>query len=136
MRLYYCRNEELRKWFIQKECDLLKFRLNDEKYGGILDKLLKSHFNFEEVFDPKKTELFKNNKVNWRTQLMHTNKHVYKFPFEQVPDLVRSRISYLEKGFAYVMGEDTVSIVLNWFRAHLSESLAVSNLQICKLLNC
>ncbi|XP_072590922.1 DNA primase large subunit isoform X2 [Vulpes vulpes] len=96
LRLAYCQSEDLRRWFIQQEMDLLRFRFSILPKDKIRNFLKDSHLQFEAI------------------------------PFADALDLFRGRKVYLEGGFAYVPLRDIVAIVLNEFRAKLSKALALT----------
>ena len=56
--------------------------------------------------------------------------YVLQVPFTEVLDLVSKRKVYLEDGFAYVSRDDMISIVMTYYRSHLSHSLAVGLLDL------
>jgi DNA primase large subunit len=131
LRLYYCRNEELRRWFITVEHELFRFRLYDLVESSELSKFLE--FNglpYEKLAETE--NMFA--KINWNNILKtETNKTTYKLPFEEALDLVRLRKVYLNNGYAYILAQDMITVVANKFRSDLSQSLAVSN--VLSLLN-
>uniref|UniRef100_G1QE81 DNA primase large subunit n=1 Tax=Myotis lucifugus TaxID=59463 RepID=G1QE81_MYOLU len=49
LRLAYCQSEDLRRWFIQQEMDLLRFRFSILPKDKIQDFLKDSHLHFEAV---------------------------------------------------------------------------------------
>ncbi|XP_008066314.2 DNA primase large subunit [Carlito syrichta] len=126
LRLAYCQSEDLRRWFIQQEMDLLRFRFSILPKDKIQDFLKDSHLQFEAISDEEKTlrerEIVASSPSLTGVQL----ESVYKIPFADALDLFRGRKVYLENGFAYVPLKDIVAIILNEFRAKLSKALAVS----------
>ncbi|XP_044943962.1 DNA primase large subunit-like isoform X2 [Mustela putorius furo] len=130
LRLAYCQSEDLRRWFIQQEMDLLRFRFSILPKDKIQNFLKDSHLHFEAISDDEKklrepeilasSPSLSGSKVDWESE------SVYKIPFADALDLFRGRKVYLESGFAYVPLKDIVAIVLNEFRAKLSKALAVS----------
>ncbi|XP_027794083.1 DNA primase large subunit isoform X2 [Marmota flaviventris] len=50
LRLAYCQSEDLRRWFIQQEMDLLRFRFNILPKDKIQNFLKDSHLQFEAAF--------------------------------------------------------------------------------------
>ncbi|XP_008844726.1 DNA primase large subunit [Nannospalax galili] len=128
LRLAYCQSEDLRRWFIQQEMDLLRFRFNILPKDKIQNFLKDSHLHFEAISDEEKTlreqEIIASspslNGVKWESE------SVYKIPFADALDLFRGRRVYLEDGFAYVPLKDIVAIILNEFRANLSKALALT----------
>ena len=126
LRIYYCRNEELKRWFISRECELLRARLAKEADSYELPAVLnKNGFMFEEATADEKTQFY--NLIHWNSQKANTTSSgvVYKIPFEQSVDAVRNRKVWLNSGFAYIPIQDMISVICTKFRANLSHSLAV-----------
>ncbi|XP_023376128.1 DNA primase large subunit isoform X3 [Pteropus medius] len=126
LRLAYCQSEDLRRWFIQQEMDLLRFRFSILPKDKIQDFLKDSHLHFEAIKDEEKT-LREKEIIASSPSLSGTKwelESVYKIPFADALDLFRGRKVYLEDGFAYVPLKDIVAIVLNEFRTKLSKALA------------
>ncbi|XP_068926788.1 DNA primase large subunit isoform X3 [Petaurus breviceps papuanus] len=128
LRLAYCQSEDLRRWFIQQEMDLFRFRfsiLPPDKVQGFLKD---SHLQFETISKEEK-ELYSQDILDSSPSLSG-NKYeldaIYKVPFADALDLFRGRKVYLEHGFAFVPHQDIVSIILNDFRAKLSKALALT----------
>ncbi|XP_022437191.1 DNA primase large subunit isoform X3 [Delphinapterus leucas] len=128
LRLAYCQSEELRRWFIQQEMDLLRFRFSILPKDKIQSFLKDSHLQFEAISDEDKTlreqDIMASSHSLGGVQLELES--VYKIPFADALDLFRGRKVYLENGFAYVPLKDIVAIILNEFRTKLSKALAVS----------
>ncbi|XP_049750883.1 DNA primase large subunit isoform X1 [Elephas maximus indicus] len=126
LRLAYCQSEDLRRWFIQQEMDLLRFRFSILPKDKIQSFLKDSHLQFEAISDEEKNlreqEIIASSPILSGTQL----ETVYKIPFADALDLFRGRKVYLEAGFAYVPLKDIVAIILNEFRAKLSKALALT----------
>ncbi|XP_007943821.1 DNA primase large subunit [Orycteropus afer afer] len=137
LRLAYCQSEDLRRWFIQQEMDLLRFRFSILPKDKIQDFLKDSHLQFEAISDEGKNlreqEIIASSPSLSGPHLdMET---IYKIPFADALDLFRGRRVYLEDGFAYVPLKDIVAIILNEFRAKLSKALAVTLHSIPLLLS-
>ncbi|XP_066109077.1 DNA primase large subunit isoform X1 [Saccopteryx bilineata] len=126
LRLAYCQSEDLRRWFIQQEMDLLRFRFSILPKDRIQDFLKDSHLQFEAVSVEDKSLRDKiiasSPGLNESVEL----ESVYKVPFADALDLFRVRKVYLEDGFAYVPLKDIVAIILNEFRTKLSKALALT----------
>ncbi|XP_057411601.1 DNA primase large subunit isoform X1 [Balaenoptera acutorostrata] len=126
LRLAYCQSEELRRWFIQQEMDLLRFRFSILPKDKIQSFLKDSHLQFEAISDEEKTlreqDIMASSHSLGGVQLELES--VYKIPFADALDLFRGRKVYLENGFAYVPLKDIVAIILNEFRTKLSKALA------------
>uniref|UniRef100_A0A096NGX3 DNA primase large subunit n=4 Tax=Cercopithecinae TaxID=9528 RepID=A0A096NGX3_PAPAN len=126
LRLAYCQSEELRRWFIQQEMDLLRFRFSILPKDKIQDFLKDSQLQFEAISDEEKTlreqEIIASSPNSSGSKVVLES--IYKIPFADALDLFRGRKVYLEDGFAYVPLKDIVAIILNEFRAKLSKALA------------
>lgn len=55
------------------------------------------------------------------------NEDFYRVPFEDVPELVRSRRVYVKAGEAYVAASDLVTILVNIFRTELRAALEATH---------
>ncbi|XP_030108155.1 DNA primase large subunit isoform X3 [Mus musculus] len=134
LRLAYCQSEDLRRWFIQQEMDLLRFRFSILPKDKVQSFLKDSHLHFEAISDEEKTlreqDIMASSPSLSGIKL--ESESVYKVPFADALDLFRGRKVYLEDGFAYVPLKDIVAIILNEFRATLSKALAVLCFQ-CQL---
>nr|XP_010972226.1 DNA primase large subunit isoform X1 [Camelus bactrianus] len=128
LRLAYCQSEDLRRWFIQQEMDLLRFRFSILPKDKVQSFLKDSHLQFEAISDGEKTlreqDLIASSPSLSGAQL--DLESVYKIPFADALDLFRGRKVYLENGFAYVPLRDIVAIILNDFRTKLSKALALT----------
>ncbi|MXQ85577.1 hypothetical protein E5288_WYG011198 [Bos mutus] len=128
LRLAYCQSEDLRRWFIQQEMDLLRFRFSILPKDKIQSFLKDSHLQFEAISDEEKTvreqDIIASSSSFGGAQL--DLESVYKIPFAEALDLFRGRKVYLENGFAYVPHKDIVAIILNEFRTKLSKALALT----------
>ncbi|XP_074189243.1 DNA primase large subunit [Rhinolophus sinicus] len=128
VRLAYCQSEDLRRWFIQQEMDLLRFRFSILPKDKIQDFLRDSHLQFEAIKDEEKT--LREKDITASSPSLSGTKFelesVYKIPFAEALDLFRGRKVYLEDGFAYVPLKDIVAIILNEFRTKLSKALALT----------
>ncbi|XP_036912219.1 DNA primase large subunit isoform X2 [Sturnira hondurensis] len=126
LRLAYCQSEDLRRWFIQQEMDLLRFRFSILPKDKIQDFLKDSHLQFEAISDEEKALRQKDIVASSPSLGGIVPELVYKIPFADALDLFRGRKVYLEGGFAYVPLKDIVAIILNEFRTKLSKALALT----------
>ncbi|XP_015414978.1 PREDICTED: DNA primase large subunit isoform X2 [Myotis davidii] len=128
LRLAYCQSDDLRRWFIQQEMDLLRFRFSILPRDKIQDFLKDSHLHFEAISKEEKTfpekDILDSSFSSSETSVPESES-VYKIPFADALDLFRGRKVYLQDGFAYVPSKDIVAIILNEFRTKLSKALAV-----------
>jgi DNA primase large subunit len=123
LRLAYCRNEELRKWFLLQESRLFRLRVKNEKPGKIKNLLQKNGFSYDSIsvsewknykdqiafgFRPKSIEM---------EPMMD---HYLKVPFKDAISLVGGRHVFIKQGMAYVHINDLSSIAASLFRNKLS----------------
>ncbi|XP_048701168.1 DNA primase large subunit isoform X4 [Caretta caretta] len=128
LRLAYCQSEDLRRWFIQQEMDLFRYRFN-ALTGDLVEKFLK-YVNLSYGAISKEV------KEKFAVQLRNSTPGLggakveelefYKVPLQDAMDLFRVRRVYLLNGFAYVPHTDIVAIVLNNYRTKLSKALALT----------
>ncbi|KAM3177833.1 hypothetical protein ACTXT7_003776 [Hymenolepis weldensis] len=131
LQIAYCRSETMRRWFIQQELDLFRYRFNLERAASghsmdtINEFLRINNLHFTSIGSDESSRL--------REQLVSgTNiygvsgdyANFYKVHFTEVPDLVRRRQVFLKAGFAYVPDAELVSLVVTRFRASLSRNLS------------
>lgn len=126
LRIYYCRSDELKKWFISRETELLRARLMDNSINSELPNILSdNNFNYETISEEEKNQLI--TKINWNQSLRQSADAVvvYKIRFEETLEAVKNRKVFLNSGFAYIMVQDMISVICGKFRSDLSHSLAV-----------
>ncbi|XP_077164106.1 DNA primase large subunit isoform X6 [Paroedura picta] len=127
LRLAYCQSEDLRRWFIQQEMDLFRYRFN-QLNDQLVEKFL-AYINlaYDKIEATEKTNIA-DELVNSTSGLNFTKVEemvYYKVPFCDAVDLVRVRRVYFHGGYAYVPHQDIITIVLNNYRTKLSKALAV-----------
>ncbi|ELU03587.1 hypothetical protein CAPTEDRAFT_219114 [Capitella teleta] len=129
LRLAYCKSDELRRWFIQQELDLFRYRFLRENSASILDFLEKNGLDYQPI--PHEDRGKMRDKLKDASFKMTSpdvlQREYYKVPFMEVLELVRGRKVYLEGGYAYVPQDELVVIVLASFREHLSHALAITS---------
>ncbi|XP_071481246.1 DNA primase large subunit-like [Diadema antillarum] len=128
LRLAYCRSEDLRRWFIQQELDLFRYRFLREYSEAITQFLAENKLHYSPIPQQEKDaladKLVKSSHGISAAMLAHTD--FFKVPFTEALDLVRGRKVFVQKGYAFVPHGDLVSIVLTAFRSHLSHALAIT----------
>ncbi|KAA0717910.1 DNA primase large subunit [Triplophysa tibetana] len=128
LRLAYCQTEDLRRWFIQQEMDLFRYRFGLLSAQHKTDFLHKNNLNYDTVSAEEKT-ILKDKLINSTYGLSGITveaNEFYKVPFQDALDLVRSRKVYLLAGNAFIPHQEIVTIVLNDFRTRLSKALAMT----------
>lgn len=128
LRLAYCKSEELRQWFVQQESDLFRFRFQKTlTKGQKQDFLVQNNLHYEMISVDERTELQeKLAAVIHKAASVVPTVDFFKVHFTEVLDLVQKRAVYLNKGHAYVQYEDMISLLLNVFKQHLRQALAIT----------
>lgn len=128
LRLAYCQTEDLRRWFIQQEVDLLRYRFSvlTAKYKS--EFLHRNNLQYDTIgMDEKKSLVDKLVNSSYAVSgITVEDQDFYRVPFQDALDLVRTRKVYLKAGYAYIPHQDIVTIVLNDFRTRLSKALALT----------
>uniref|UniRef100_A0A803SZ03 DNA primase large subunit n=1 Tax=Anolis carolinensis TaxID=28377 RepID=A0A803SZ03_ANOCA len=111
LRLAYCQTEELRRWFIQQELDLFRYRFT--QLITVLSLLIRTPASFpnSSIFPLLITSI--------------STFHI-QVPFSDSVDLVRVKRVYFYGGYAYVPQQDFLVILLNNYRTRLSKALAIT----------
>ncbi|KAI5107826.1 DNA primase large subunit [Silurus meridionalis] len=128
LRLAYCQTEDLRRWFIQQEMDLFRYRFNELSPKYKTDFLHKNNLKYDTINADEKNNL-KDQLINSSyavSGITILEQDFYKVPFQDALDLVRTRKVFLKGGYAYIPHQDIVAIVLNDFRTKLSKALALT----------
>uniref|UniRef100_A0A1A8EWW6 DNA primase large subunit n=1 Tax=Nothobranchius korthausae TaxID=1143690 RepID=A0A1A8EWW6_9TELE len=128
LRLAYCQTEDLRRWFIQQEVDLFRYRFNELPSKQKLEFLHKNNLQYDAISLKEKKELQEKLVSSTYTVSGITveDQDFYKVPFQDALDLVKTRKVFLKEGYAYIPHQDIVTIVLNDFRTRLSKALALT----------
>ncbi|XP_078129938.1 DNA primase large subunit [Sander vitreus] len=128
LRLAYCQTEDLRRWFIQQEVDLFRYRFNELHPKQKLEFLHRNNLQYDTISVEEKKAL-QDKLVNSSyavSGITVEDQDFYKVPFQDALDLVRTRKVYLKAGYVFIPHQDIVTIVLNDFRTRLSKALALT----------
>ncbi|XP_065488220.1 DNA primase large subunit isoform X3 [Caloenas nicobarica] len=128
LRLAYCQSEELRRWFLQQEMDLFRYRFS-QLTDSLMQKFMEHvDLSFEAISEDLKNELASELATSTPGVTMSKVKEqmFYKVGLADAVDLFRARRVFIKDGFAYVPFKDIVAIVLNNYRAKLSKALALT----------
>ncbi|NXI15724.1 PRI2 primase, partial [Irena cyanogastra] len=128
LRLAYCQSEDLRRWFLQQEMDLFRYRFN-ELTEGLMQKFLEHvNLSFEAIGEDLKNELADELSVSTPGFSLPKVKEqmFYKVGLADAVDLFRARRVFIKDGFAYVPFKEIDVIVLNNYRTKLSKALALT----------
>lgn len=128
LRLAYCQTEDLRRWFIQQEVELFRFRFNELSAKHILEFLHRNNLQYDTISVEEKKALQEKliNSSYTVSGITVQDQDFYKVPFQDALDLVKARKVYLKAGYVYIPHQDIVTIVLNDFRTRLSKALALT----------
>lgn len=128
LRLAYCQTEDLRRWFIQQEVDLFRYRFNELPAKHKLEFLHRNSLQYDTIsVEERKALLDKLVSSSYGVSgITVEDQDFYKVPFQDALDLVRTRKVYLKAGYVYIPHQDIVTIVLNDFRTRLSKALALT----------
>lgn len=128
LRLAYCQTEDLRRWFIQQEVELFRFRFNELGAKDILEFLHRNNLQYDtiSVEEKKALQVKLINSSYAVSGITVEDQDFYKVPFQDALDLVKMRKVYLKAGYVYIPHQDIVTIVLNDFRTRLSKALALT----------
>ncbi|ESO06820.1 hypothetical protein HELRODRAFT_76894 [Helobdella robusta] len=127
LRLAYCKTEDLRRWFINQEMDLFRFRFQLLQEKQIEEFFHYNSLNYKPISHEEKEEL-RDRLIDGTAGLNVNHFHstnFYKIHFTEVLELVKSMRAYLKGGYVYVPQPELVVGVANLFRAQLSKDLAV-----------
>lgn len=139
-RLAYCRNDDLRRWYVMQETRLFYHRLQPFEADEVL-RLLKEkcQMNYDQLSE--KDEIWQKHKDKITFNEMGGMRHYpqiniggvlqqkiqaenyVKVPFKDSLSLVHNKQVWLHKGFAYVHIQDLKSIAKSQFRAKLMQEL-------------
>lgn len=132
LRAAYCKDEELRRWFLTQEGHLFKFQLDrlSSSSSALQSFLDANKLKFNPVSNEEKKTI-----MPYLTSILNKDKKIpsvkevaettyFKIPFQEATDLIASRQCFVKKGFAYVPMSKIVTIILQKFRSSLSKSLA------------
>ncbi|CAG9784594.1 unnamed protein product [Diatraea saccharalis] len=125
LRLAYCRNEELRRWFVARELELFKMRFMTMNSEAVDTFFRLNNLSYTNISEEEKLEIISCLRESTPYQNID-NMKFYKVKFYEVLDLVRSRKVFLNGGYAFIPHRDFVSVLSAQFRTHLRQSLAVA----------
>ncbi|CAI9761698.1 unnamed protein product [Fraxinus pennsylvanica] len=128
LRLVYCREEELSKWFLSMETTLFCCRFQHQSAEAKRALLEKFDLPCKAVSIAEYESL--KDKLNQVARSVgvppSADTKFYKVPFEEVPDLVAKRKVLVQKGNAYFAMNQVISLLMTQYRSHLSKALALT----------
>lgn len=121
----------MRRWFIQQEVDLFRYRFNVERAAAghsmdtINEFLRMNNLHFTRIEPDEASRLHEQLVAGTNIYGVSGDyANFYKVHFTEVFDLVRRRQVFLKAGYAYVPDVELVSLVVTRFRASLSRNLS------------
>lgn len=133
LRLAYCRTEELRRWFLQQECALFKYRFKHLTSEAQVRFLSENGLRYQPISAQEFAEIRERLRTVMEGQMRREEAReatdgagaagFYRVPFEEVPELVKARRVYVRGGQAYVPRDHLNVLVVGTFRARLSKAL-------------
>jgi len=141
LRIAYCRNKDLRDWFVRQENFIFRARLDDLKSMNAsravdllvkeLEKLKAKHGEklcpVERVFHTpqKENKDLKRVEIYYRSYIeeaeMDLSRGLLRVPFEYVPRLVSNRDVLLLDGYGYLPLEKAETLIEIFFKRHLDD---------------
>lgn len=103
LRLAYCRSEDLRRWFLQNEIELFKWRFANNPPEDLNTWLAANGLKYEAISreDHAALQSKLQEMAACRKEVSEERREHYKVPFEEVVDLIRQRRVFVRAGFAY-----------------------------------
>ena len=138
LRLAYCKSEDLRRWFLQHECDLFRFRFQHNSSSAQIDAFMRennlgyspiTHEEKRALREPLRAVYFGNMRSGTAVSKIEdsfSSLKYYKVPFSEVLSMVSRRQVYIHDGFAYVPRDSLITLLQGRFRASLSKELATA----------
>lgn len=127
LRLAFCGTEEQKRWFMQQEVDLFRYKLqkvSTEPY--IIQRFLQdNNLEYLPINESEKQSIHESLIEMGYSSTQIQSQDFYKVSFLEVLELVKSRRVFVKNGYAYVTIQDFGSVLLHVFRTHLSKSLSV-----------
>lgn len=134
LRLAYCQTDDLRRWFIQYECELFRQKFQSIPDENKVNFLKECHLpyerlrkeNFTDVREKLLAVLQSQRDPDASTLQEGKFKLFFEVPFEKVPELVASRKVYLENGNAFLKADQLTALLVGHFRSQLSKCLILT----------
>ncbi|KAM0683707.1 DNA primase subunit pri2 [Mitosporidium daphniae] len=128
LRLAYCRREESRRWFVNQEAAMLRWRFQHLLGSEEKSKFIEKHFPQLQYISDDEIASVTNNLMATTPLIAsdsseHRQQQYYKVPWENVPDLVGRRSVFLNNGWAFVHRSEVLSIINSAFKAMLERDL-------------
>ncbi|KAI7893439.1 eukaryotic and archaeal DNA primase, large subunit-domain-containing protein [Mucor mucedo] len=130
LRMAYCRSDELQEWFIKQECELFKYRFDQEPIPEKKKFLEDLNLNWKMLTTEEKESMRRELELCSRPKKSSIGIHDYitketffEVDFDKVPQMVGRRGVYIKKGKAYVPMSEQVNIVMLEYKSYLKRGL-------------
>lgn len=121
LRLSYCKNEELRRWFRNRETEIFKCRFlmasETEKQRFIRD----NNFGYKAI----KPNEFGEDVIRALRHFPRIHPCYYLVPFQEALYLTKTRRVYIKDGIAYVPSDNLINLLADNFRDSLAKQLTI-----------
>lgn len=129
LRLAYCRSEELRRWFINRELEWFRLRFMIQNQNTLNRFLESNNLIYIPISEEEKNAIF--NELMMSTANMSDinikSSNFFKVPFVEVCALIKNRRVFVKMGYAYIPTSELIVCVQAKFRANLSEALNIAS---------
>ena len=130
--------EDLRKWFLNQELDLFRFRFSRETPAVREAFLAVNNLSWGQISDGERrdwalelsdtlgsTTNYTKRIAEFSPESIREGRHIfYKVPWTDVIESVNKRSALLKRGWAIVAADEVLQLATARFRCHLAESLA------------
>ncbi|KAI9331903.1 eukaryotic and archaeal DNA primase, large subunit-domain-containing protein [Pilaira anomala] len=133
LRMAYCRNEELREWFIKQECILFKYRFEQDSQEEKKEFLRHLNLNWKMLTTEEKESMREELQICSKPkQGLITGDYIdqetfFEVDFEKVPQMIGRRDVYVRRGKAYVPMSEQVNIVMLEYKVYLKKALEATS---------
>ncbi len=121
LRLAYCHQEEKRRWMVQQEVDLFRYRC--QRMLDLRDLIDAYQLSYATVPDDEVAGC----RAELEGLAFNKTKTFYKVHFTEALDLVRGRKVVMKNGFCYVPDTEMVTLVTWLFKSNLTQALLFTN---------
>ena len=125
LRLAFCRTEDQRRWFLNMESKLFKYRLQDEVNNfstNVISELMKDcNLSYTKATESEKHKFA--SELQACSRIYDKDTILYKVPFEEASNLLSFRRFFIYRGSMFVPESELVSIMGGNFKSSLIQTL-------------
>lgn len=128
LALTFCQDFSEQKWFMARELELFKLKFSSLSDNEVDEFLIISNNKYKPISSEDKINLFDNKMLDYfnikdADELSETV--IYKVPYNLVLPLLKSKQIYLNAGYAYILKNDIVYVLMTKFHNVLHNYLKV-----------